>query len=438
MKKIVFIENRYRTLFWVRMAELLEEEGYEVFFIVENHSFSPHRKNVYQIPYPAVNDLKSAEDRPEFVKIRHSDRALNYFRLGSSSHYGYYYDQIESILKVIEPDVVFGESTAFHELLTIEICKKMNILYLHPSSCRYPAGRFSFYRYDTLEPYSGSGEEWTQEEALQTIGGIVHRKIVPDYMKKKKVKLSSRLTRLKELVKLTVSYYKGEHYDTPAPWVKRCIEQERKRNIARWNLLAEKQTGKLDASGFKILYPLQMQPEANIDVWGRKYNNQLQLIRQLVGAAPEDVYLVVKPNPKSKYEVSSDLIDYAEKNERIIVIHHDVPMIQVFQKIDLIVTVTGTIAMECIWANKPVLTLIKTLHNNASNAVFLENTDDLQAWINRVRKKEFPIIDDRQKTEFLNLIVRTSFAGKPYEAGVREEGNLEKCKMAFKKVLDSL
>jgi len=45
--------------------------------------------------------------------------------------------------------------------------------------------------------------------------------------------------------------------------------------------------------------------------------------------------------------------------------------------------------MECIWANKPVLTLIKTLHNNASNAVFLENTDDLQAWINRVRKKDF-------------------------------------------------
>ena len=89
MKKIVFIENRYRTLFWGRMAGLLEEEGYEVFFIVENHSFSPHRKNVYQIPYPAVDDLKSAEDRPEFVKIRHSDRALNYFRLGSSSHYGY-------------------------------------------------------------------------------------------------------------------------------------------------------------------------------------------------------------------------------------------------------------------------------------------------------------------------------------------------------------
>ena len=143
----------------------------------------------------------------------------------------------------------------------------------------------------------------------------------------------------------------------------------------------------MDASGFKILYPLQMQPEANIDVWGRKYNNQLQLIKQLVGAAPEDVYLVVKPNPKSKYELSSDLIDYAEKNERIIVIHHDVPMIQVFQKIDLVVTVTGTIAMECIWANKPVLTLIKTLHNNASNAVFLENTDDLQTWINRIQKK---------------------------------------------------
>lgn len=67
---------------------------------------------------------------------------------------------------------------------------------------------------------------------------------------KEKSKAFFRLTRLKELVKLTVSYYKGEHYDTPAPWVKRCIEQERKRNIARWNLLAEKQTGKLDGFGF--------------------------------------------------------------------------------------------------------------------------------------------------------------------------------------------
>ena len=88
---------------------------------------------------------------------------------------------------------------------------------------------------------------------------------------------------------------------------------------------------------------------------------------------------------------------------------------------------------------KPDISLEKKVFCDRRPEYFWKyNVRSCQAWINRVRKKEFPIIDDRQKTEFLNLIVRTSFAGKPYEAGVREEGNLEKCKMAFKKVLDSL
>ena len=51
--------------------------------------------------------------------------------------------KIKEILEEINPNIVYGESTAFHELLTILNCKRKDILYLNPSSCRYPKGRFS-------------------------------------------------------------------------------------------------------------------------------------------------------------------------------------------------------------------------------------------------------------------------------------------------------
>lgn len=433
-KKILFIENRGRTYFWNIMADLLERDGHDVFFIVENHIFSPHKQNVYKVPYPSKKDLKDTCEYVVFEKIKRSDRAINHFKLTSSNHYGYYYTKIKTFIEGIKPDVVFGESTAFHELLTIEICRELGILYLNPSSCRYPAGRFSFYKYDTLEPYSGSGEELTVDEATQMINGIVRRNVVPDYMKKVKVNFSTRYMRFKELLKLTWAYYQGEHYASPSFFVKYNLENRKKQNIARWNALADKQRGKIDSVVFKILYPLQMQPESNLDVWGRKYCDQLQIIKNIIQATDEKVCLVIKPNPKSKYELSSDLIDFVEATKRIVLVHHDVPMGKVFPMVDMVITVTGTIAMECVWANKPVVTLVKTLHNSAKNAIFLENIDDLQSYVDLVQKNGFPTIDDKEKVEFINLINQTSFAGIPEIEGNSGE-NVKLCKVAFEKIL---
>ncbi len=437
MKKILFIENRYHTIFWNDIADLLAKDGYEIFYIVENHIFAPDRKNVYKIPYPAKRDLKKSAILTEFDSIRRSDRAVNHFGLTSTDHYSYYYKQIEAIIDKVLPDIVFGESTAFHELLTIEICKKKKILYLNPTSCRYPAGRFSFYKYDTLEPYSGSGEELPDAAAMQIIKEIVYRKVVPDYMKKKKVKIKDRYARFKELGQLTFSYYGKEHYNTPSPFVKYKLEKQRKKNIIRWNIFAGTQRGKIDIPAFKILYPLQMQPEANLDVWGRKYNNQLQIIKKIIRETEDDTYLIIKPNPKSKYELSSDLIDYVQETKRIIPVHHDVMMGEILPEADMVVTVTGTVAMECVWSNKPVVTLLKTIHNSAGNAVFLENLDNLRLYADMVREKKFPIITDKQKIEFINLITRTSFIGMPYE-GITDDENMKLCKTAFEKILHEL
>ncbi|MEG1738007.1 MAG: hypothetical protein RR137_06385 [Odoribacter sp.] len=433
MSRILFIENRYSTFFWSAMADLLIEDGHEVFFVVENHSFKPVGGNVYVIPYPTKTDLAASSGSQIFVQIEKSDRAINYFGLKNSSHYSYYFKKIEQYIVDIKPDIVFGESTAFHELLTIEICKQLNIMYLQPGSCRYPAGRFSFYKYDTLETYSGSNQKMDNDRALSMINKIVNRAIVPDYMIKPSDSVGIKIKRMLDLLKHTKAYFEGEHYCTPNPFLKIALERKRKRNIERWDKMTEHKQQILGCQSFKILYPLQMQPEANLDVWGRKYNDQLRLIKDIITTTDNEVMIVVKPNPKSKYELSSELIDYVNGCNRIIPIKHGVPMAEVFSEVDMVVTVTGTIAIESILSNKPVVTLIKTMNNVSKNCIFISSLSELQSVVDVIRKSEFPIIDNTEKIAFINMLNKTSFAGLPY--GNSDITNTADCKVAFDSIL---
>ena len=163
-KKILFIENRQKTIFWSKVAiEIDREEGFETYFLVQSRIFKPRRnKNVTFIPFPSKEDIeRSKSNLPnillEYLKPR--DRGYKYFNSGSD-HYYYYYLKIKSFLEHIKPDLVVGESTLFHELITIFLCKKMNIPFVHPTGARYPSGRFQLFKDDTQNIAASSGESW--------------------------------------------------------------------------------------------------------------------------------------------------------------------------------------------------------------------------------------------------------------------------------------
>ena len=430
--KILFIENRYRTIFWTKIGHALEEEGYEVYYLVQNHTFRPKGKKVIIMPYPSIQRNKELSEND--LNLLKSDRNINYFQHKETSHYIHYRELIKSILNKLHPDIVFGESTAFHELITIEECKSLGLLYLQPSTCRFPMGRFSFYQYDTLEPFSGSGETMDNETAIKLINNIVHRSVVPDYMKKKKSTIITKLKRLIELIKLSNSYYTGEHYNTPNPIVKYKIENRKTILINQWDMIAEQRLKKLSTTTFNLLYPMQMQPEANLDVWGRKYRNQLETLQQIIKNTSEDITIIVKPNPKSKYELTEELVSYIKSEKRIIPVSHTTPMSQVLSQTQMVLTVTGTIAIECILADIPVVTMIKTINNTVNSCIWLESFNQLPLWINEIKHKKFPYINEQTKISFINLLNRTSFWGLPYETTMAED-NINKCLIGFKKIL---
>src|SRR6266481_5091695 len=125
--KIMFMENREQTWFWLKIAQKLEEDGHEISWIVQNAGFALRGSDVHVIPYPKPHEkgmdlLLDGELR----KIISGDRNINHYG-GDASHFGYYDAQIRHILDRVRPEVVFGEATLFHELLCIKNYRKRGI-----------------------------------------------------------------------------------------------------------------------------------------------------------------------------------------------------------------------------------------------------------------------------------------------------------------------
>ncbi len=417
--KIVFIENRQRTRGWVWMADFLKGKGCEIYWVVENHYYAPRRENVYIIPYPSIEEIQTAKEKGMpteiYDYISFTDRNINHFGCKSADHYYYYYSQIKGYMLSIKPDIVIGECTQFHELLTISICREIGILYLQPSTCRYPVDRFSFYLYDTQEPYKGSGEEYTYEYALQTANNIANRSTVPSYMIKPAFSLKKWLEVQKEKLIHTYCYYSGERYCTPSPIRKRELNQHRDTLVKIWNQLAdEKQWESHIDNKFVVMYPMQMQPEANLDVWGYPYKDQAATIKKIADQLYEDEILVVKPNPKAKYELTDELLSLVSARDNILIVPISTPMGVVFEKTNLVVVVTGTITMECIVSNKPVVTLANTMNNTQRNCPYLADLTKLRPYIQSAKNGKYEKLSDSERVAYINKIVKTSYKGNPY------------------------
>lgn len=353
--KVMFIENRYKTYFWDKVAGRMLDDGIDVAWIVQNHAFYPQSKRVHVIPYPKGADLSRVVPN-ELKEMESRDRNINFFG-GNTGHYAYYHEQIEHVIKEEMPDVIIGEATLFHELITIAVAKSMGIPYFHPSSCRLPPGRFCFYREDTMEPFGGSREVSSVETALQFAKQQASGAVKIDYMVKpsKKKAYINKLKKIRGWYAVFAARMHGEIYNTPSLATKLSLAVRHHHVKAEWEKICrERQV--LPERNY-ILYPLQMQPECNIDVWGNSYRNQTQVVSDILEQLPDGWGLLLKPNPKSKYELSPELIGFVKKHENIIPLSHSSAMVDALKLVQAVITVSGTISLESIFTGFPCLSL---------------------------------------------------------------------------------
>jgi hypothetical protein len=406
---ILFVENRYRTGFWEAVARELQTAGHRISWLVQNHRFRPETGETFLLPYPTGPYRGKKIYEASIKKVISADRGVNYFGVPSDDHFFQYRDAINELVERIQPDVAFGESTLFHELLTANACRQQGIYYLHPISCRYPTSRFCFYQYDTQQPLGGSGDELPLEKALSLVEAIASHSVKPDYMIPQ-VPPTTR-ERLADRLRLLRGYAEGERYNTPLPWRKMQLSRDQAQLEREWDSLAVERIYETDQR-VKVLYPMHYQPESNIDVWANPYRNQLAVIQSIVNQLRNGEVLYVKPNPKSSYVFTAELLNYIRQHsDRVVALSRTSRMPAILPHIDLVFTVSGTIAMECIFSNKPVVKLVDAVHSNAANCPTLKNGQELRFWLEQVKKGTFPRMTPIEQAQHLSMMNSISYPG---------------------------
>lgn len=361
--QLLFIENREKTRFWAAVAAALQQRGFTIAWAVQNHLFAGNLPgSVHVMPYPAPNEAGEADQPwdPAAWPLLVTDRGRQHFGAGHA-HYPHYARHYAAIFDQVKPALVMGEATLFHELLAVAEARSRNIPYLHPSAERYPQDRLCFFHDLTQRAFGGSGEAYPPDEALAYARDIAEGRVKLTYMRARGPlgqfwrKLEWAWTR----GRVFAARLGGERFNTPGPLHKWRLGRIVKDRLAQWHRLA-----RAPMPGERIiLYPMQMAPEANIDIWGRPFHDQVAVIRALLDAAPPDVKVALKCNPKPKYELSAELMDLAAQDERIILLPVAMPMAEAMKQVIGAVTVCGTVGFEavfgrgrCISLRHPVIT----------------------------------------------------------------------------------
>jgi hypothetical protein len=360
--RILFVENRYATLLWQEAAAGLQSAGHDVHWMVQNHLFRPAGAAVSVLPYPRRHAGAPVALTSTQQEIARTDRGMRHFGL-VPSHYPHYQAHIDAVLDRVGPEVVFGEATQFHELMTIAGCKARGIPFLAPGATRYPAGRLVFWRDDTFDAVGGSGEALSDAQAQAMLDQIGRRAVRPSYMAPPQQGLAARAMRLREQLRIARGWLEGERFITPSPRRRVVLDRARDAAMQVWDALADARgaaavSRALGPTDAWVLHPLQLQPESNIDMYGQPWNDQTDTVVRVARAlAPMGARLVVKPNPKSKYEMSCGLVDAVHAEANILPLPHAFPMADVFPGAPLVSSVTGTVILESIFTAKPVCVL---------------------------------------------------------------------------------
>jgi hypothetical protein len=397
--RIVFVENRLTTLLWKKVGLLLAQDGDDIHWMVQNPAYDPGVPRVHRLRLCRKGEPSAAVDpsRAEILRsLSSSDRSITIYG-GSHEHYPHYWEQIRAYLQSIRPDVVIGEATLFHELLTVAICKELEIPYLNPSSMRYPTRRFGFHLGDSLRVVGGDETAPASADLDAFITNMRDNRILPDYMAGRSSlaqDLAQKLVRVYGFAKNALGYVQGEIYNTPSPWSRVQMARTSDGRIRGWERLAASK--RLPPELPRVLYPLQLQPESNIDVWGKSHRDQTSLIREMAVALSGKAVLVIKSNPKWKFEVTQELMDLMSAGNNIAPIPRSEAMAACLAQAALVVTVTGTIALECVIKRKPVVVLAEGYLAGAAGVGRIGGIPELGTFLEKVLQGEYPFATDTE------------------------------------------
>ncbi len=423
---VLFLNGRLQTK--ALMEAGLGEQAFTSSWLVLNRRAAPLGSRVHIVPYPRRSDYIAAGTR--FAAIERADPWIQYYG-GNADHYHYYYQSIAKLLREIRPDLVIGGMAQFHELLCIDACREFGILYISPVSAGDASGRFFCHRWNSPETIGGCEDIPERNE----VAGYIHRH-------------ASGAIRTGELNAARTAAWQsrpprrilGEPFCSPSLVEMLAIERRNQSNLERWN--AASKTVSFPTTPhkkLKILFPLQLQPEATMDVWGAAYRDQAALLRRLATAAGDQATIFLRPDPNANCELTASLLEAVCQHPALVPLSSRVPMQDAFARADLVLTVTGTIALQAILTRKPCATLVPSRNNSVLGCRYISSPEKLAALLYEIQCAQFPMHGDEELFRFVERFFAESYEGVIHQVRTHPQAfyieNDKRLVMAFSRLV---
>jgi len=157
-----------------------------------------------------------------------------------------------------------------------------------------------------------------------------------------------------------------------------------------------------------LFFPLQVQPERNVDIDAPFYSNQIEVIANISKALPAHFKLYVKEHPKMYLRHWREISDYKKimRLANVTLIHPTVSSKTLLDRCSIVITIAGTVGLEAAIHEKPCISFTDTIYSSLPSVYRVRGLEDLQQAISISLKTEVNLSD---VNKFINLLDRNSF-----------------------------
>ena len=324
----------------------------------------------------------------------------------------------EEILDEIKPDFFITTETAMrpHHLFYL-LCKKKGIKVLMFNAANWGNHYYISENYHKLDNFN---ELFANRKALPTTFNDIQNRLESKILSKKVSKFyqSYKNSKIKliraafQLLILSDNSNEKTHYTYYGRKKLKVLFSEINNSIKRWyrkkyidqNFLQEI----IDDKPF-IFLPLQQEPERSLLLSASDYKNQIETVEYVSKCMPENFLLFVKEHPTQGSGRDWRKISQYKKlqnNPKVRLIHPSVPATEIIKKSKLVISVSGTIALESAFLDKPSITIADNDYTLIPSISRLNSKHELRGLIEKsLEKKADPSII----MKYLDILEENSF-----------------------------
>ena len=194
-------------------------------------------------------------------------------------------------LKKNKIDYIFGEFTWSYEIVISRIAKLLKIPYYNIQSTRYPSNRFLFFSNEKQNLF------YLRKKPDLNVTFVESQNEYEKYIFKK----TSERQNFKFLIKKFFKLFLNDYYDYHDPTYVSKFNRSKNFCFKMINKICFFLLPKLNQSKLinkkYIIYYLQKNPEATVDVKGMYYSDQMINIMNIWKILPKDTQLIIKEHP---------------------------------------------------------------------------------------------------------------------------------------------